>query len=88
MEKDVRKAIGRRLKIIEGQVRGVERLLDEDVYCVDVLTQVAAIQNALRGVSKAVVDNHLRTCFRENERKGNDDTHIDELLEIMTKLNK
>lgn len=88
MDIQVRSKLGRRLKIIEGQVRGVQRLLDEDVYCVDLLTQVAAIQNALRGVSKVVVKNHLHTCYREKERLGAGDAHVDELIKIMTKLNK
>ncbi len=52
----------RRLRRIEGQVRGVARMIDEDVYCIDVLTQIAAITKALHSVSLGLVDQHVRHC--------------------------
>jgi DNA-binding FrmR family transcriptional regulator len=78
----------RRLKIIEGQIRGVQRLLDEQAGCAQVLTQIAAVQNALRGVGRLVVDNHLRTCVSEAIRQQQGEAHIEELLDIMYKLAK
>ena len=81
-----KKAI-RRLKIIEGQVRGIEKLVEEERYCVDVLTQIASVQEALRGVSKEIVRNHLETCVAEGIRKGEGETHYEELTDIMFKLN-
>ena len=57
-----------RLRRIEGQVRGVARMIDEDKYCVDVVTQVAAIQAALDKVSLGLLDGHIRGCVRERSR--------------------
>jgi DNA-binding FrmR family transcriptional regulator len=51
-----------RLKRIEGQVRGVQQMIEDERYCPDVLAQIAAVESALRGVSRAVVKNHLRHC--------------------------
>ena len=77
----------RRLRIIEGQVRGIERLVEEERYCVDVLTQIASVQEALRGVSKEIVRNHLETCVTEGIRNGEGEVHYQELTDIMFKLN-
>jgi DNA-binding FrmR family transcriptional regulator len=52
-----------RLRRIEGQVRGLQRLVDEDTYCINVLTQIAAVQAALRGVAMLLLDDHLRHCM-------------------------
>jgi DNA-binding FrmR family transcriptional regulator len=56
------KAIHNRLRRIEGQVRGLQRMVDEDAYCVDILTQVAAVQTALEQVAVNVLDAHVRGC--------------------------
>ncbi|HTY96190.1 MAG TPA: metal-sensitive transcriptional regulator [Solirubrobacteraceae bacterium] len=58
-----------RLRRIEGQVRGIERMVDEDRYCIDVLTQIAAVQAALDGVALSLVDGHARTCVAGGERE-------------------
>lgn len=76
-----------RLKRIEGQVRGVERMLEEDAYCPDVLTQVAAINAALNSFNKVLLANHIRSCVAENIREGNDEV-VDELVGVMQKLMK
>ena len=60
----------KRLRRIEGQVRGVARMIDEDKYCVDVVTQVAAIQAALDKVSLGLLDGHIRGCVREECSNG------------------
>ncbi|MDA0347259.1 MAG: metal-sensitive transcriptional regulator [Verrucomicrobia bacterium] len=78
----------RRLKIIQGQVGGVSKLVDEERYCLDILTQIAAIQEALRGVSRQVVRNHLETCVTDSIKKGNGEEHYKELTDIMFKLSK
>jgi DNA-binding FrmR family transcriptional regulator len=57
----------RRLKRIEGQVRGIERMVEEDRYCIDVLTQIAAIQAALDKVALGLLDDHARTCVMDAE---------------------
>jgi DNA-binding FrmR family transcriptional regulator len=76
-----------RLKRIEGQVRGVEGMLENNAYCTDILMQVSAITSALNSFNKALLANHMKTCVAENIRKGNDDV-IDELVVAMQKLMK
>lgn len=64
-----------RLKRIEGQVRGLQRMIDEDTYCIDVLTQISSVTKALQGVGMGLVDEHLRYCVQEaaaeSEEAGN-----------------
>ena len=76
-----------RLKRIEGQVRGIEGMLEKDVYCTDILTQVAAVSAALNSFNKVLLANHVRTCVAENIRAGNDEV-IDELVTLLQKLMK
>ncbi|MDP9384979.1 MAG: metal-sensitive transcriptional regulator [Actinomycetota bacterium] len=77
------KAIHNRLRRIEGQVRGLQRMVDEDAYCVDVLTQVAAVQTALEQVAIRVLDGHVRGCVA-HAVSGDDDAEagakLDELM--------
>lgn len=74
-----------RLNRIEGQVRGVKRMVEEDAYCVDILTQVSAIQAALKAFNTNLLGNHIKTCVATDIKKGNDDV-IDELLGVIKKL--
>ena len=76
-----------RLSRIEGQVRGVKGMLEKDAYCVDILTQVAAINAALNSFNKVLLANHIKTRAVENVRNG-DDSVIDELVTTMQKLMK
>lgn len=75
-----------RLRRIEGQVRGVARMIDEDKYCVDVVTQVAAIQAALDKVSLGLLDGHIRGCVRDEIKAGGGEARVDELLEVMDRV--
>jgi DNA-binding FrmR family transcriptional regulator len=59
-----------RLRRIEGQVRGLHRMVDEDTYCIDVLTQVSAVNKALQGVAVGLVEDHLGHCVREAVEAG------------------
>ena len=63
----------RRLRRIEGQVRGIARMVDEDVYCIDVLTQVSAVTRALQAVALGLLEDHLGACVTEAVRKGGDE---------------
>ena len=76
-----------RLKRIEGQVRGVEGMLENDAYCTDILIQVSAISSALNSFNKALLAGHMRTCVAEGIREGNDEV-IEELLCTLQKLMK
>ncbi len=74
-----------RLKRIEGQVRGIENMLENNAYCTDVMVQVAAVNAALNSFNKALLTNHVKTCVAENIREGNDEV-IDELVILLQKL--
>lgn len=76
-----------RLKRIEGQVRGIQGMLENDAYCTDILIQVSAVNAALNSFNKALLSNHLHTCVAENIRAGNDEV-IDELVVLFQKLMK
>lgn len=76
-----------RLNRIEGQIRGVKGLIDKDTYCDDVLNQIAAIQAALNGVGKLLLEGHLKSCVVDRIREGDQDI-IDELLVTVNKLMK
>jgi DNA-binding FrmR family transcriptional regulator len=76
-----------RLKRIEGQVRGLQRMLDEDAWCPDILTQASAVNSALNSFCKTLLANHLRTCVTEDIRAGHEET-MDELMDTLQKLMK
>jgi DNA-binding FrmR family transcriptional regulator len=76
-----------RLNRIEGQVRGIKGLIEKDAYCDDVLNQIAAIQSALNGVGKLLLENHMKSCVVERIQDGDMDV-INELLTTMNKLMK
>jgi CsoR family transcriptional regulator, copper-sensing transcriptional repressor len=78
-----------RLRRVEGQVRGLQRLVDEDAYCIDVLTQISAVNAALRGVAVLLLDDHLRHCVRDaakSEQEG--DAIVTEATEAIERLLK
>lgn len=74
-----------RLSRIEGQVRGIKKMLDNDAYCTDILIQVAAVNAALNAFNKELLANHIRTCVADDIRSGKDDV-IDELVTTLQKL--
>ena len=61
-----------RLKRIEGQVRGIQRMIDEDQYCIDILTQVSAVSSALKGVGLQLLDDHMRHCVKNAVIEGDE----------------
>lgn len=86
-EEEEYKKLMNRLNRVEGQVRGVKKMLEEDRYCVDVLTQVSAIQAALNAFNKELLSNHIHTCVVEDIKDGNLEV-VDELCESIKKLMK
>lgn len=72
---------------MEGQIRGIRKMVEEDCYCVDVLTQVSAVQSALNSFSRNVLGNHIKTCVVDDIQKGKEEA-IDELLELLRKFIK
>lgn len=72
----------RRLKIIEGQVRGLQDMLERDAYCIDVITQTSAVKRALSGVEDALMESHLSTCVVHQMKKGKEGTAVKEILKV------
>ncbi len=81
------KALINRLNRIEGQVRGVKNMLENDAYCVDILTQVSAINAALNAFNKELLANHIHSCVVNDIKNGKEDT-VDELCDTLQKLMK
>ena len=81
------KSLINRLSRIEGQVRGIRKMVENDAYCVDILTQVSAIQAALNGFNRELLSNHIRTCVMNDIKNGNDEI-VDELVQTLQKLMK
>ena len=78
----------RRLKRLEGQVRGIARMVEEDRYCVDVLTQIAAVRAALKGVEKLIIDDHAAHCVEDALASGDADDQRAKFLELIDLLDK
>jgi DNA-binding FrmR family transcriptional regulator len=76
-----------RLNRIEGQIRGVKGLIEKDTYCDDVITQISAIQSALNGVGKMLLEGHLKSCVVERIQEGDQEV-IDEFLVTIQRLMK
>lgn len=85
-EKEYKDMINR-LSRIEGQVRGVKGMVENDAYCVDILTQVSAITSALNSFNKVLLANHIKTCVANDIREGKDEK-VDELVVTLQKLMK
>lgn len=81
MEKGKQKLI-KRLKIIEGQVRGLQAMLENDKYCIDVITQTSAVKQALSGVEDALMENHLGSCLIHQIQKGQSKKAVGEILKV------
>jgi len=77
-----------RLRKIEGQVRGLQRMVDEDTYCIDILTQVNSVIAALRAVGLGLLDDHVRHCVRESIEQGKGDEKVEELMAAVSRFSK
>ena len=88
IDEQVQESARRRLAIIEGQLRGLSKMIDEKKYCIDVLTQISAIHEALRGVGKLVVRHHLETCVTDGLKGQEREIHYQELMDLIYKLSK
>jgi len=86
-EEQKKQAVGR-LKRIEGQVRGLQKMVEEDRYCIDILTQTASVVSALKGVEDLVMDQHLHTCVADAMRSNDAVKKQEKIDEVMTVLSK
>lgn len=70
------------MKIIEGQVRGLQEMLEKDAYCIDIITQTSAVKQALSGVEDALMENHLGTCLVHQIKNGKEKAAMGEILKV------
>ena len=85
VDPDIKARNLKRLRRIEGQVRGLQKMIDDDRYCADVMTQISSVHEALRSVGQELMRNHLRHCATSAIRAGSDDAEAmyDELIDMM-----
>ena len=86
VDPEIKRSVLTRLRRIEGQIRGLQKMVEEERYCADVLTQVSSVQEALRGVGRAMLHNHLRHCATEAIRSddpGRAEGMYDELMDLI-----
>ena len=90
VDADAKEANLKRLRRIEGQVRGLHKMVEEDRYCPDVITQIASVQEALRGLGRQLLRHHLKHCATSAIKKGpaEADRTYDELLELITSISR
>lgn len=77
-----KKKLVRRLRIIEGQVRGLQKMIEDDTYCIDVITQTSAVKQALSGIEDAMMENHLSTCALDQVKSGKEARARAEILKV------
>jgi DNA-binding FrmR family transcriptional regulator len=82
MRADIKKQVQNRLKRIEGQVRGIQKMVDQELYCVDIITQSSAIKEALSGVENLMLENHLSTHVLHQMKTGKEKKAVEEILKI------
>lgn len=81
-----KKKVLKRLAVIEGQIRGISNMVDEERYCSDILIQISSVERALKSLSDSILENHMRSCMTDEIKKGNLEV-IDEITTIL-KRNK
>ena len=82
MREDIKKQVQNRLRRIEGQIRGLQKMVENDTYCIDVITQTSAVKQALTSVEDAMLENHLSTHAIEQMKSGKEKKAIDEVLKV------
>ena len=88
MRTEIKASVAKRLNRIEGQVRGLSRMVEEDRYCIDVLTQISAIQSGLKAVALSLLDQHLAHCVVHAAREGGEEEarKLTEVSEAIARL--
>lgn len=82
MRQDIKTKAIKRLKIIEGQIRGLQKMVEDESYCVNIITQASAIKEALSGVEDLVLENHLSTHVVEQMKSGKEEQAVEEILKV------
>ena len=86
INEEVKKNALTRLKKIEGQIRGIMKMVDQEKYCIDIINQITAAEKALDGVAKNIMKRHIESCVTEAIIQGEGQTKIDELIETVFKI--
>lgn len=84
-KEETKKDLTKRLNIIEGQIKGIKQMIEDDRYCDDVLIQISAVNKALESLGNNILENHLKTCVTTNIQNGNTDI-IKEVMQLIKKL--
>jgi len=82
MKKTIKKQVQNRLSRIEGQIRGLQKMVDDEKYCIDIITQTSAVRKALSSVEDIILENHLSTHVIEQIRSGEDKKAIKEIMDV------
>jgi DNA-binding FrmR family transcriptional regulator len=75
-----------RLRRVEGQIRGIQRMVDQDQYCIDILTQLNSVTAAVKAVGMGLLDEHVRHCVKDSIDEGNSDEKVEELLAAVARF--
>lgn len=85
-DEDEKKYLRTRLKTIEGQIRGISKMIDEDKYCADILTQLLAVNKSIKSLSNDILKSHLNSCVIEDIQSGKTEV-VDEVMDLIRRLN-
>jgi len=88
MKQEIKKSVTNRLRRVEGQVRGLQKMVDEDQYCIDIITQSSAIRSALSAVEDLVLENHLSEHVIHQMKQGQEKKAVGEIINIFKKSKK
>ena len=82
MKKEIKNKVDRRLKIIAGQVSGLQRMVQSEEYCIDIITQTSAIRRALASIEDVMLENHLSSCVISQVKSGKKDKVVSEIMSV------
>ena len=88
MKQEIKKSVTNRLRRVEGQVRGLQKMVDEDQYCIDIITQSSAIRSALSAIEDLMLENHLSEHVIHQMKQGQEKKAVDEIISIFKKSKK
>jgi len=88
MKQEIKKSVTNRLRRVEGQVRGLQKMVDEDQYCIDIITQSSAIRSALSAVEDLMLENHLSEHVIHQMKQGQEKKAVDEIISVFKKSKK
>ncbi len=82
MRQDIKLKAIRRLKLVEGQIRGIQKMVEDEKYCVDIITQSSAVKEAISGIEHLILENHLSTHVLDHIKHGKEKLAIEEILKV------